>query len=123
MMVRLKQITKTACNEYRLTLDLVDHDRTPWELGDCALRVDLLDAPGRHWSSPRGLLKPACDLYRLAPDDPPVSSESRLLWEVGQAVDRYIDRVFRAGILCPAMEEPAERPRDDAPDRSDGPRE
>ena len=119
MMVRLREIKKTAQNEYRLTLDLVDQDRMPWEEGDCVLRVDLLDAPGRHWSNARGLLKPACDLYRLSPDDPPVSSEARLLWEVGQAVDKYIKRLFGAGILCPSVEEPAERPKDDAPGLSD----
>ena len=114
MMVRLREIKKTASNEYRLTLDLVDQNRMPWEEGDCVLRVDLLDAPGRHWSNARGLLNPALDLYRLSPDDPPVSSEARLLWEVGQAVDKYIKRLFGAGILCPSVEEPAERPKDDA---------
>lgn len=73
MMVRLREIKKTAQNEYRLTLDIVDQERMPWDFGDCLLRLDILDAPGRHWSSPRGLLKPACDLYQLSPDDPPIS--------------------------------------------------
>ena len=114
MMVRLREITKTAQNEYRLTLDIVDQGRMPWDFGDCLLRLDLLDAPGRHWSSPRGLLKPACDLCQLSPDDPPISIEGRLLWEVGQAVHHFIGRLFRAGILCPSAEEPAERPKDDA---------
>lgn len=28
-------------------------------------------------------------------------SEALFLWEMGQAVHRYLDRVFEAGILCP----------------------
>jgi len=102
---------------------VVDWDREPWEVGDCLLRVDLSDRPGHHTAAGRGLVKPALDLYRLCPGEPPVSSESRLLWEMGQAVDHYIGRLFGAGILCPCGEEPAKRPKDDAPERADEPRD
>jgi hypothetical protein len=57
MMVRLKAITKTSPSDYRLTLEVVDPDRQPWEPGDCLVRVDLHDGPARHASTQRGPLK------------------------------------------------------------------
>jgi hypothetical protein len=63
-----------------MTLDLIDPARGPWEQGDCVVQVDLLDAPGQHYSTARGLLKPALEQYRMAPNEPPTTSEARLLW-------------------------------------------
>ena len=70
MMVRLKAITKTSPSDYRLTLEVVDPDRQPWEPGDCLVRVDLHDGPARHASTQRGPLKPAFELYSLSPSTP-----------------------------------------------------
>jgi hypothetical protein len=78
------------------------------------VRVDLHDGPARHASTPRGSLKPAFELYSLSPKEPPVGAESRLLWDMSQAVHRYVERVFDAGILCPFQGAPA-----DAPERSE----
>ena len=114
MMVRLRTVQKLSASDYRLTLDVADDDRQAWDFGDCALRIDLHDGPAKHLSSPRGLLRPAFELYSLSPDDPPTSTEARLLWEIGDAVHKYVDRVFEAGILCPFKGRPA-----DAPERSE----
>lgn len=111
MQVRLRHLRKLRRDEYRMTLDLADPERGPWEPGDCVVQIDLLDAPGQHASSARGLLKPALELYRLAPGEPPTTSESRLLWDIGEAVHRYVDRLFEGGLLCPC----GPRAKDDAP--------
>ena len=120
MQVRLRQIRRLRRDEYRMTLDLIDPERGPWHQGDSSVQVDLLDAPDQHYSSPRGLLKPAIELYRMSPDQPPVSSEARLLWDMGEAVYRYIDRVFQGGLLCPSRP-PAKPEAQDPPERPDGP--
>jgi hypothetical protein len=111
MQVRLRHLRKLRGDEYRMTLDLVDPERGPWEPGDCVVQMDLLDGPGQHYSCARGLLKPALELYRLAPGEPPTTSESRLLWDIGEAVHRYVDRIFDGGLLCPC----SPRAKDDAP--------
>jgi hypothetical protein len=111
MQVRLRHLRKLRRDEYRMTLDLIDPELGPWEPGDCIVQIDLLDAPGQHASSARGLLKPALELYRLTPSEPPTTSESRLLWDIGEAVHRYVDRLFEGRLLCPC--EP--RARDNAP--------
>lgn len=85
MQVRLRHLRKLRCDEYRMTLDLIDPDRDAWDHGDCVV-IDLLDSPSQHASSARGLLKPALELYRLTPSEPPTTSESRLLWDIGEAV-------------------------------------
>jgi hypothetical protein len=41
MLVRLRRATRTGPDTYRLTLDLIDPERGPWEAGDCVVRVDL----------------------------------------------------------------------------------
>ena len=111
MQVRLRHLRKLRRDEYRMTLDLIDAERGPWDQGDCVVQIDLLDAPGQHASSARGLLKPALELYRLVPGEPPTTSESRLLWDIGEAVHRYVDRIFDGGLLCPS----GPRARDNAP--------
>jgi hypothetical protein len=113
MLVRLRSIAKTSPADYRLTLEVVDQ-RQPWEPGDCVVRVDLHDGPARHASTPRGPLKPAFELYSLSPKEPPIGAESRLLWDMGQAVHRYVERLFDAGLLCPFQGVP-----EDAPERSE----
>ena len=100
MLVRLRAAKRLAEIKYRLTLDLVDEDRTPWDSGDCVVQIDLLDGT-KHESVPRGLLAPAFELYRLSPHDPPNSADSRLLWQIGQVVDRYVAHLFEGGVLCP----------------------
>jgi hypothetical protein len=75
------------------------------------VQIDLLDAPGQHASSARGLLKPALELYRLVPGEPPTTSEARLLWDIGEAVHRYVHLIFDGGLLCPS----GPRARDNAP--------
>jgi hypothetical protein len=37
----------------------------------------------------------------VSPEEPPFSNETLVLWQIGQAVHRYIDRIFEAGGLCP----------------------
>jgi hypothetical protein len=111
MQVRLRHLRKLRGDEYRMTLDLVDPERDPWDQGDCVVQIDLLDSPSQHASSARGLLKPALELYRLAPGEPPTTSEARLLWDIGEAVHRYVNRIFDGGLLCPSRP----RARDDAP--------
>ena len=118
MQVRLRNLRKLGRDEYRMTLDLIDPERGPWEQGDCIVQIDLLDAPNQHCSSARGLLKPALELYRLEPGEPPVTSEARLLWDIGEAVHRYLDRIFEGGLLCPS----APPVKGEAQDSSDGPR-
>ena len=102
MQVRLRNIRQLRRDEYRMTLDLIDPARGPWEQGDCVVQVDLLDAPGQHYSTARGLLKPALEQYRMAPNEPPTTSEARLLWDMREAVNYYIDRIFEGGLLCPS---------------------
>jgi len=111
MQVRLRNIRQLRRDEYRMTLDLIDPARGPWEQGDCVVQVDLLDAPGQHYSTARGLLKPALEQYRMAPNEPPTTSEARLLWDMGEAVNYYIDRIFEGGLLCPSWPQA----KDDAP--------
>lgn len=115
MLVRMRSIKKLSFRDYRLTLDVLDPQREPWDYGDAVVQVDLHDGMAQHLSTPRGLLKPAFELYRLSPEEPPESSEALLLWEIGQAVHRYIDRIFEAGILCP-FRPPA---KTDAPEPSE----
>jgi hypothetical protein len=101
MLVRMRSIKKLSHHDYRVTLDVVDPEREPWDYGDAVVQVDLHDGIAQHLSVARGILKPAFELYRLSPDAPPETSEALLLWEMGQAVHRYVDRIFEAGILCP----------------------
>jgi hypothetical protein len=100
MFVRLKTMKKTSMKRYRLTLDVVDHEREHWDYGDCQLQVDLWDEPS-HRAQMRGPLATAFDLYQLAPKDPPTGSEAKLLWDIGEAVHGFVDRIFSAGIICP----------------------
>jgi hypothetical protein len=114
MIVRLKAVRKLSPSAYRLTLDLADEeDRQAWDLGDCTVRIDLHDGPGKHLSVPRGPLRPAFELFSLMPDEAPGTPEARLLWQIGRTVRHYVDRVFEAGVLCPFREQP-----DDAAERT-----
>lgn len=115
MLVRMRSIRKLARHDYRLTLDVVDPEREPWDYGDAVVQIDLHDGMAQHLSVARGILRPAFELYRLCPEEPPQASEALLLWEIGQAVHHYIDRIFEAGILCP-FGPPAKA---DAPERSE----
>jgi hypothetical protein len=38
-------------------------------------------------------------------------SEARLLWDIGEAVNSYIDCIFAGGLLCPS----GPQAKDDAP--------
>ena len=105
MIVRLRRARRIARDTYRVSLDIVDPGRPPWDLGDCMVQVDVVDQPG-HDAMPRGLLGPAVELYKLSPDEPPNSPDSRLLWEIGQAVRRFVGRLFDAGVFCPFSEQP-----------------
>jgi hypothetical protein len=116
MLVQLRSIRKISRRDYRLALDVIDPDRQPWDHGDCILQVDLHDGMSQHLSVARGLLRSAIDLYKLTPEQPPAASEALLLWEMGRAVHRYVDRLFEAGILCPFGE--PEVATDDAPEES-----
>lgn len=100
MFVRMKALKKVSASQYRLTLDIVDPEREHWSYGDCQLQVDLWDEPS-HRAQPRGPLAPAFDLYRLSRTEPPTGAEAKLLWDIGQAVDGFVERVFDAGIVCP----------------------
>lgn len=73
MFVRLKAMKKISTKQYRLTLDVVDHEREHWDYGDCQLQVDLWDEPA-HRAQMRGPLATAFDLYQLAPKDPPTGT-------------------------------------------------
>ena len=77
-----------------------DPDRTDWQMGDCADRVDVQDAP-KHEATAREPLAPALELYRLSPGERPDAADAGLLWDMGQAVHGYIARVVAAGLLCP----------------------
>jgi hypothetical protein len=99
MMVRLKHVRRTGHDRFRVTLDLIDPERPRWATGDCTGRVDVMDAP-RHEVTARGLLKPALELYRLCPQAPPETADSRLLWDMGEAVHAYVERLFEAGVVC-----------------------
>jgi hypothetical protein len=114
MLVRLKSVKKITPKQYRLTFDLMDHEREHWDYGDCQLRVDLWDEPS-HRAQMRGPLLPAWELYQLSRDEPPTGSEAKLLWEIGEAVDGFVDRIFSAGIICP-FGPPAKA---DTPERSE----
>jgi len=118
MFVRLRQLRRLSRDQFRLTLDVVDTERDAWELGDCVVQMDLSDGPNAHRSLARGPLGPALDLYRLSREEPPATAESRLLWEMGRAVDRYVDRIFDAGIICSFRGEP----KDEAAEHPDEPR-
>ncbi len=115
MFVRLRQAKRLSHHGYRLTLDVVDPERSPWDQGDCVVQVDLVDEPSHH-ASPRGLLTSAWETYDLSPHERPAVSESRLLWDIGQAVHHYVDRVFKAGIICPFNGSASNH----APERSEG---
>src|SRR5262249_10103970 len=93
MLVRMRAIKKLTAHDYRLTADVVDPEREPWHYGDCVVQVDLHDGLAQHISRGRGLVAPAIELYRLSPDDPPQGSEALLLWEIGQVIHRYVDRI------------------------------
>lgn len=112
MVVRMRHVKKLTGRDFRLTLDVVDPERAPWDYGDCVVQIDLHDGLSDHFSNPRGLLKPAFEAYGLSPNERPVGVEARLLWDIGEAVHRYVDRIFEAGILCPfsGPPKPAERP-------------
>jgi hypothetical protein len=101
MIARLRQLRRIAPNTYRMTLDLVEPKNRDWTGGDCVGRVDLVDDTGGHRAIARGLLGPALDLFHLNGDTPPVGADSRLLWEIGRAVDGAITQVFGSGLLCP----------------------
>lgn len=116
MLVELRQARRLAPGRFRLTLDVVDLERTSWEPGDCVIQVDLEHRPHQLVILPRGILEPASELFRLSPTEPPVSTESRLLWDMARAVDQYAKRLFNAGVLCPCeCETPGA-----SPERSDG---
>jgi hypothetical protein len=115
MLVRLRSLEKRSRHDYRLTLDVVDPQRLPWDYGDAVVRVDLHDAMGQHCSAARGILRPALELYRLSPEEPPQTTEAKLLWDMGQAVHHYVERIFAAGIICP-FGPPA---KEDAPERKE----
>lgn len=114
MFVRLRALKGTGRDRFQLTLDVVGPGREAGSAADCVVRIDVEDLPSRHRCRPRGPLEPALSLYQLSRVDPPASVESRLRWEMGRAVDRYVQRVFDAEIICPfdgeAKDEPAERP-------------
>jgi hypothetical protein len=114
MYVRLRQARRLGRDRYRLTLDVVSPERNPWDLGDCVVQVDVTDRAGSHVATPRGILEPAIEAYRLCRDEPPTSTDSRLLWEIGRAADQYIAHLFAGGVLCPftgtAKDDAAERP-------------
>lgn len=115
MFIRLREAKRVSRSKYRLTLDVVDPERETWELGDCVVRIDLRDEPS-HSATPRGLLKSAFEIYQLSRSEPPMSGEGRLLWNIGQAVDNYVDRLFTAGIVCPFDG----APKNECPERTDG---
>jgi hypothetical protein len=119
MYVRLRQARRLGRDRYRLTLDVVSPERTRWDLGDCIVQVDLTDRAGTHVATPRGILEPAIEAYRLSREEPPASSDSRLLWEIGRVADQYVAHLFAGGVLCP-FEGAA---KDDAAERSDGGKE
>jgi hypothetical protein len=100
MFVKLKTVKQVSSKQYRVRLDIVDHQREHWDYGDCQLQLDLWDEPS-HRAQMRGPLLPAWQLYHLSPKDPPVGSEAKLLWEIGEAVNSFVDRVFSAGLICP----------------------
>jgi hypothetical protein len=111
----MRSLKKLSFRDYRLTLDVIDPERQPWDYGDAVVQVDLHDGMSEHLSTPRGLLKPAFELYRLSPAEAPEAGDARLLWEMGQAVHHYVERVFAAGLLC-LSGPPAKA---DAPERSE----
>ena len=108
MLVRLRSVRRLSREQFRLALDLVDLDRGDWGLGDCVGQVTVFDGQRRHTAQGRGPLGPAMDLYQLCRDEPPEGTEARLLWEMGRAVCRYLDRLFEAGMFCPFEVAPPE---------------
>jgi hypothetical protein len=113
MIVRLRGVARLKRDTFRLALDLIDPDRPDWRSGDCVVCLDVRDAP-KHEALPRGPLVTALELYRLSPDRRPAPTDAALLWDMGQAVDAYVTRLFEAGVLCPF----SSRPSDDTADRS-----
>jgi hypothetical protein len=113
MFVRLRGARRVARDTFRLTLDLMDPDRDNWGAGDCVLRIDVLDAP-KHEAIARGPLVAALELYRLSPGRRPEPADARIMWDIGQAVDAYVTRLFEAGVLCPF----SDGRKDEASDRS-----
>jgi hypothetical protein len=107
MFVRLKTIRKVSPEQYRLTLDVVDPGREHWDYGDCQVQADVWDEPC-HRARARGILVPAFEIYRVSPSDPPDGLESKMLWDMGRAVNAFIDRLFAAGIVCPFRAETPE---------------
>jgi hypothetical protein len=101
MYVRLRQARRLGRDRYRLTLDVVSPDRHPWDVGDCVVQMDVTDRAGSHVATPRGILEPAVEAYRLSPDESPTSTDSRILWEIGRAADQYVGHLFAGGVLCP----------------------
>jgi hypothetical protein len=95
-----KSLKKVSRKQYRLTVDVIDPEGEHWDYGDCRLQVDLWDEPS-HRAQMRGPLATAFDLYRLAPKEPPTGVEAKLLWDIGEAVNGFVDRIFAAGIVCP----------------------
>ena len=93
-------------------------ETSPRDVRMHVVQIDLADKPHHH-ASPRGLLAPAFETYDLSPKERPVTSESRLLWDIGQAVHHYVDRVYNAGIICPFNGGAT----DEAPEGSDASRE
>jgi len=73
MVVRMRHVKKLTGRDFRLTLDVVDPERAPWDYGDCVVQIDLHDGLGDHFSNPRGLLKPAFEAYGLSSKERPVS--------------------------------------------------
>jgi hypothetical protein len=107
MIVRLKHVRRSGRDRFRVTLDLIDPERPHWAPGDCTGRVDVADTP-RHTVRARGVLRPALDLYRLCPETPPQTADSRLLWDMGEAVHAYVERLFDAGVVCPFAKSPGD---------------
>jgi len=65
----------------------------------------MLNCPG---GEPALLLSKALVLYRHhdVHRDPRGDLEARLLWDIGEAVNCYIDRIFAGGLLCPRPLDP-----------------
>lgn len=101
IILRLKSLRQRSRDRYELTLDVVDSEADRWDVGDCLLRLDLVDGPTRHIAEPRGLLRQAFELRSLSRDEPPSSREAKLLWEIGCAVDSYVEGLFAARVICP----------------------
>jgi hypothetical protein len=73
----------------------------------------VLDAP-KHEAIARGPLVAALELYRLSAGRRPDPADACIMWDIGQAVDAYVTRLFEAGVLCPF----SDGRKDEASDRS-----